>query len=78
MHHCGGSLGDVVRKLGERVTSVILPIFENGIDPAENAASKRQGICLGMLEVIRASTRRQPAECDIFYAYYSNCLVRSY
>lgn len=54
----GGSLGDVVRKLGDRVTSVILPILGEGIDPAENPDSKRQGICLGMLEVIRASTRR--------------------
>jgi hypothetical protein len=54
----GGSLGDVVRKLGDRVTSVILPILGEGIDPAETADSKRQGICLGMLEVIRASSRR--------------------
>ena len=54
----GGSLGDIVRKLGDRVTTIILPILKQGIDPKDNSDAKRQGTCLGMLEVIRASSRR--------------------
>jgi HEAT repeat protein len=52
----GGSLGDIVTKMGDRVTSVVLPILEKGMTNGEDA--ERQGVCLGLLEIITASNRR--------------------
>ena len=52
----GGSLGDIVQKMGDRVTSVVLPILEEGMSKGEDA--QRQGVCLGLLEIITASNRR--------------------
>jgi len=52
----GGSLGDIVLKMGDRVTNVVLPILEEGMLHGNEAT--RQGVCLGLLELINASNRR--------------------
>jgi len=52
----GRCLGEIVAKLGERVTSSIVPVLENGLH-AEDPA-RRQGVCFGLGEVIRALPQR--------------------
>jgi HEAT repeat protein len=53
----GKALGDLVRKLGERVLPEIIPILERGL---ENVGSDtRQGICLAMTEVIGSASKQQ-------------------
>lgn len=39
------TLGDLVRKLGERVLPEIMPILEKGLDSTD--ADQRQGVCIG-------------------------------
>ncbi|KAL3857310.1 hypothetical protein ACJMK2_011991 [Sinanodonta woodiana] len=49
------TLGDLVRKLGERVLPEIIPILESGLDAKESET--RQGVCIGLSEIM-ASTNR--------------------
>lgn len=49
------TLGDVVRKLGERVLPEILPILENGLESDE--ADQRQGVCIGLCEIMKSTNR---------------------
>jgi HEAT repeat protein len=53
----GRALGEVVRKLGERVLPEIVPILRTGL--AADSGATRQGVCLGLAEVIEAASRRQ-------------------
>ncbi len=54
------TLGDLVVKLGERVLPEIIPILEKGLDAKEK--DKRQGVCVGLTEVIAAAGRQQLVE----------------
>ena len=56
----GRCLGDVVRKLGERVLQDVVPILRRGLQ--SDVAEKRQGVCLGLSEVIAACNKRQLEE----------------
>ena len=49
------TLGDLVRKLGERVLPEIIPILERGLDSAE--ADTRQGVCIGLSEIMASTSR---------------------
>ena len=50
-------LGDVVRKLGERVLPEVIPVLRKGLsDPAANV---RTGVCIGLSEVVESATRSQ-------------------
>merc|ERR1719180_338029 len=49
------TLGDLVRKLGERVLPEIIPILERGLDSDDN--DKRQGVCVGLSEIITSTSR---------------------
>ena len=42
-------VGELCRKMGERVLARIVPILREGIHAAES--STRQGVCLGLKEV---------------------------
>jgi len=53
----GHSLGDIVRKLGERVLPDIIPIIQEGFESDDD--DKRSGIALGLLAVIEASSKKQ-------------------
>jgi hypothetical protein len=53
----GRTLGEVVRKLGDRVLPEIVPILRRGLQ--SDVGSVRQGVCLGLAEVIEAAARRQ-------------------
>lgn len=48
------ALGDLVRKLGERVLPEVIPHLEEGLNfPEEN---KRRGVCNGLIEIMRSCT----------------------
>ena len=49
------TLGDLVRKLGERVLPEIIPILEKGLQ--SDQADQRQGVCIGLSEIM-ASTNK--------------------
>jgi len=51
----GKTVGEVVRKLGERVLPDIFPILEAEL--ASPSASTREGVCLGMSEIMASTTR---------------------
>jgi hypothetical protein len=56
----GQCLGELVRKMGDRVLPEILPILKEGMH-SENAPT-RAGVCNGLREVMENSTRHQLAE----------------
>merc|ERR1719427_1315787 len=49
------TLGDLVRKLGERVLPEIIPILEKGLDSDDK--DKRQGVCVGLSEIMSSTSR---------------------
>ena len=49
------TLGDLVRKLGERVLPEIIPILEQGL--ASDQPDKRQGVCVGLSEIMVSTSR---------------------
>ncbi|TVU45340.1 hypothetical protein EJB05_04825 [Eragrostis curvula] len=53
----GRAIGELVRKLGERVLPSIIPILSQGLtDPN---ASRRQGVCIGLSEVMGSAGKHQ-------------------
>uniref|UniRef100_A0A0E0D5U2 TOG domain-containing protein n=1 Tax=Oryza meridionalis TaxID=40149 RepID=A0A0E0D5U2_9ORYZ len=53
----GRSLGELVRKLGERVLPSIIPILSQGLKDPD--ASRRQGVCIGLSEVMGSAGKHQ-------------------
>jgi HEAT repeat protein len=51
------TLGDVVKKLGERVLPEIIPLLRSNLRAPD--AETRQGVCIGMAEVIGGTTSKQ-------------------
>eukprot|EP00001_Collodictyon_triciliatum_P024590 04502_4 len=51
----GRTLGDVVKKLGDRVLPDIIPILEKGLESP--AANTRTGVCLGLKEVMASAPK---------------------
>ncbi|CAH1802155.1 unnamed protein product [Owenia fusiformis] len=49
------TLGDIVRKLGERVLPEIIPILERGLESEES--DQRQGVCIGLTEIMTSTSR---------------------
>ena len=49
------TLGDLVKKLGERVLPEIIPILEKGLE--SDAPEKRQGVCVGLSEIMTSTSR---------------------
>lgn len=49
------TLGDLVRKLGERVLPEIIPILEQGLK--SDRADQRQGVCIGLSEIVASTSR---------------------
>jgi hypothetical protein len=54
------TLGDLVKKLGERVLPEIIPILEKGLD--SERADQRQGVCIGLSEIMKATSREHVSE----------------
>lgn len=53
----GRSLGELVRKLGERVLPLIIPILSKGLK--DSSTSRRQGVCIGLSEVMGSAGKSQ-------------------
>ncbi|KAE9616079.1 putative translational activator Gcn1 [Lupinus albus] len=53
----GRSLGELVRKLGERVLPLIIPILSKGLSDPDSG--RRQGVCVGLSEVMASAGRSQ-------------------
>ncbi|KAL5990285.1 eIF-2-alpha kinase activator GCN1 [Asimina triloba] len=53
----GRSLGELVRKLGERVLPLIIPILSKGLNDPNT--SRRQGVCIGLSEVMASAGKSQ-------------------
>lgn len=53
----GRSLGELVRKLGERVLPLIIPILSKGLKDPD--AGRRQGVCIGLSEVMASAGKSQ-------------------
>jgi len=53
----GRTLGDLVEKLGDKVLPEIIPILEQGLD--SDRSETRQGVCLGLSEVISSLGKAQ-------------------
>ncbi|XP_074026538.1 lethal (3) 80Fj [Leptinotarsa decemlineata] len=49
------TLGDLVRKLGERVLPEIIPILERGLQ--SDRADQRQGVCIGLSEIMASTSK---------------------
>lgn len=49
------TLGDLVRKLGEKILSEIIPILEKGLE--SDRADERQGVCIGLSEIMASTSR---------------------
>ncbi|KAF2363096.1 HEAT repeat [Trinorchestia longiramus] len=49
------TLGELVRKLGERVLPEIIPILEQGLDSEDS--DHRQGVCIGLREMMSSTSR---------------------
>ncbi|KAG2444413.1 hypothetical protein HXX76_001166 [Chlamydomonas incerta] len=59
-HAAARCMGELVRKMGERVLARIIPILREGI--ASPSAGTRQGVCLGLKEVLDNMGRHQLQE----------------
>jgi len=49
------TLGDIVRKLGEKVLPELIPILERGLDSEDS--DRRQGVCIGLSEIMSSTSR---------------------
>lgn len=53
----GRALGELVRKLGERVLPLIIPILSGGLKDPDSG--RRQGVCIGLSEVMGSAGKSQ-------------------
>lgn len=53
----GRALGELVRKLGERVLPLIIPILSDGLKDPDSG--RRQGVCIGLSEVMASAGKSQ-------------------
>jgi hypothetical protein len=49
------TLGDIVKKLGEKVLPEIIPILEEGLESSQS--EQRQGVCIGLSEIMSSTSR---------------------
>lgn len=55
------TLGDLVRKLGEKILPEIIPILEEGL--RSDKSDERQGVCIGLSEIMK-STSKDAVSCS--------------
>jgi len=60
-HSASRCLGELVRKLGDRVLHNIVPILQGGLQP-DKAEATRQGVMLGLSEILTCAPRSQLQE----------------
>jgi len=59
---CARALGELVRKMGDRVLGRLLPILRAAADDPLASAATRRGVVLGLGEVVECASRAQLAE----------------
>ena len=69
------TLGDIVRKLGEKVLPELIPILEHGLDSDDS--DRRQGVCIGLSEIV-SSTSKDHVSRRRFAFYISSYLAVLY
>ena len=58
------TLGDLVRKLGEKILPEIIPILEKGLESERD--DERQGVCIGLSEIMASTSK------DMVMAFVEN------
>ena len=53
----GRALGDVVKKMGDKVLPSVIPHLESGLESED--AGLRQGVCLGLTEILSSASKSQ-------------------
>lgn len=66
-------MGDLVRKLGERVLPEIIPILEKGLD--SKRSDERQGVCIGLSEIMASTSRDHVSSLFNFTAQMNKLCV---
>lgn len=56
----GRALGDIVKKLGDQVLPEVVPFLREGLEAGNE--NMRQGVCLGLAEIMDCATSRQVEE----------------
>lgn len=56
----GRALGDIVKKLGDQVLPEVVPFLREGLEAGDE--NMRQGVCLGLAEIMDCATPRQVEE----------------
>ncbi|XP_055340770.1 eIF-2-alpha kinase activator GCN1-like isoform X2 [Paramacrobiotus metropolitanus] len=68
------TLGELVRKLGERILPEVIPILQAGLD--SEADEHREGVCVGLMEIISSSNKETVIMyCDILEPTLSKALL---
>ena len=49
------TLGDLVRKLGEKILPEIIPILEESL--RSDKSDERQGVCIGLSEIMKSTSK---------------------
>lgn len=62
-------MGDLVRKLGEKILPEIIPILEEGL--RSQKSDERQGVCIGLSEIMKSTSRDA---VSIFRGPCSDCV----
>lgn len=55
------TLGDLVRKLGEKILPEIIPILEEGL--RSDKSDERQGVCIGLSEIMKSTSKDAVSDC---------------
>lgn len=57
------TLGDLVRKLGEKILPEIIPILEEGL--CSDKSDERQGVCIGLSEIMKSTSKDAVSHIDV-------------
>ena len=70
------TLGDIVRKLGEKVLPELIPILERGLDSDDS--DRRQGVCVGLSEIMSSTSRDHVSNgaCHSSYSSSRACMQK--
>ena len=65
------TLGDLVRKLGEKILPEIIPILEAGL--RSDKSDERQGVCIGLSEIMKSTSRDAVGSTSYLFFANSSC-----
>lgn len=69
------TLGDLVRKLGEKILPEIIPILEDGL--RSDKSDERQGVCIGLSEIMKSTSRDAVSYmCQVTFPFSQVLMLR--